>query len=269
MYRLLIVTGKPEVGEMFAAMDGWEAMGFKQPRLRASVDEAVACMHKHHIDAIAIDDDPAFAPLEPWLDENAPSMPIFEIGRNPEDQLAKIREVELLLNYLHTDNSNDNYDEAYYFQMARTHWMKRLISGMAPSKEYVLAHQRMYRCKDEAQAPCVFARISLAEGEQFLSGRWHYGSERLETALRNFFGLEHDHLAVHLAIVSPDEMRVVVCPKMGAGMEMQKRLTAQRAEEFIREAAAQVENYLGLKLDIVEVDVLNGLTAFAADNKSA
>ena len=77
MYRLLVVTTDPRVEEIFASLDGWDAMGLKQPRLRKSLDEAVECMHKHHIDAIAFEDAPENAALARYLDENAPHMPIF------------------------------------------------------------------------------------------------------------------------------------------------------------------------------------------------
>ena len=66
MYRLLIVTRDQRVEELFNSMQGWEAMGFKTPRLRKTVAEAVECMHKHHIDAIAIDDEPDYAGLEQY-----------------------------------------------------------------------------------------------------------------------------------------------------------------------------------------------------------
>ena len=74
MYRLLIVTRNQRVEGLFNSMQGWEIMGFKPPRLRKTVVEAIECMHKHHIDAIAIDAEPDYAELEQWLDENAPDI---------------------------------------------------------------------------------------------------------------------------------------------------------------------------------------------------
>ncbi len=262
MYRLLIVTREQRVEEMFGSMQGWEAMGFKQPRLRKTVEEAVECMHKHHIDAIAIGSEPDYAELMRWLDEHAPDMPIFEIAQDAQHQMEVIREVELLLNRLHADDSNDDYDESYYFKQARERWKKTLLSGLAPSKEYILQHERMYRCQDDPLKPCLFVRFSVPEGDAFITGRWHYGSERLGTALKNFFGEQFEHYYIHLAVVSPEEIRVVFCPGRG---DEEHALSLPRAQKFVEETVEQVRNYLGLSMTVAEITIRDGLTDFAAE----
>lgn len=260
MYRLLIVTREQRVEEMFDSMQGWETMGFKPPRLRKTVDEAIECMHKHHIDAIAIGDEPEYQELEKWLDENAPDLPIFEIADSNEKQLEIIREVELLLNQMHTDDSNDDYDESYYFKLARKRWRNRLLSGLAPTKDYILKHERMYRCNDDPEKPCVFARISVPQGDAFITGRWHYGSERLGIALQNFFGEEYDHQNIHLSVVSPEEIRVVFCPRRG---EEYHAADLTKAKQYIDETVEQIYNYLGLPMTVTELCMRDGLIVFA------
>ena len=44
MYRLLIVTENHNVNDMINGMQGWEKLGFKPPRLRATSEEAVECL---------------------------------------------------------------------------------------------------------------------------------------------------------------------------------------------------------------------------------
>lgn len=260
VYRLLIVTRDPRVEAMFDSMQGWETIGFKQPRLRRTVAEAIECMHKHHIDAIAVDNDPDYAQLNQWLDENAPNLPIFEIAEDAQAQMEIIREIELLLNQLHTDDSNDDYDEGYYFKQARERWMKRLISGLAPNPGHVLSHQRLYRCADDPALPCVFARMTVPEGDAFITGRWHYGSERLATALQNFFGEEHDHCLIHVAVVSPSEVRAVVCQRLG---DETHPVSLPKMQAYFQETLEQIQNYLGLSMTIAEIGFKEGLTAFA------
>ena len=262
MYRLLIVTRDQRVEDMFNSMQGWEAMGFKTPRLRKTVADAIECMHKHHIDAIAIDDEPDYAELEQWLDHNAPDMPIFEIAPDADSQLAVLREVDQLLNQLHTDDSNDDYNESYYFKLARERWMKRLLCGLAPDTEYVLKQQRMFRCKEDAQQPCVYARICMPEGDAFIASRWHYGSERLGVALQNFFGEAFDHMNLHLAVVTPEEIRIVLCPVRG---DTQHPVSLSRAKAYIEETIEQIENYLGLTLTVTELSLREALTDFAGE----
>ena len=65
MYRLLIVTTDQATKDMLAAMEGWEALGVKPPRVRETVEDAVECMKKHPIDAIAVEDAPEPLAVDP------------------------------------------------------------------------------------------------------------------------------------------------------------------------------------------------------------
>jgi hypothetical protein len=76
VYRLLIVTKSPTIEKTFLESAGWETMGFKPPRIRKSVEDAIECMGKHHIDAVGIDD--GFGELDLWMDANQPNIPIFK-----------------------------------------------------------------------------------------------------------------------------------------------------------------------------------------------
>ena len=260
LYRLLIVTKDPKVENVFASIEGWEAMGYKPPRIRHSAEDAIECMHKHHIDAIAMDDDAEFASVDAFLDEKYPSIPIFQVEENAEKQLAVLAELYQLLTQMHADHSNDDYGEEYYFNLARERWMKKLISGLVSSRENVLAHHRLFRCRESVEAPCVYARLSVPSGDAFLSGRWHYGSERLEIGLRNFFGSDHEKMTVHVAVFSPEEVRVLACPKESDG---DMSFGAAQVLSFIEETIDQIEHYLGLKMNVIDICKLEDMTAFA------
>lgn len=248
---------------MFASMEGWEAMGYKPPRLRNTVDAAQECMQKHHIDAIAVDGDPAFAPMNDHLDRHYPLLPIFEIAEDAQAQWGVLREVYQLLNQLHADDSDDDHDEGYRLKMVQERWMKKLLSGMAPTRAHILAHHRMLRCAEKTDGPFLCARLSIPTGDNFITERWHYGSERLETALRNFFGEEHDHMKLHVAVISPEEVRVMVSVR--PGRRAKAELTSQSAVEYIEETTQQIQNYLGLSMTLVDIKTLPSLTAFAAE----
>ncbi len=265
MYRLLIITKEPRAEQMFAAMEGWEAMGFKPPRLRKTVDEAMECMQKHAIDAIALDHDEAFRPLMDYLDENYPRMPIFEIMSNEQDQWIVMREVYQFLTQLHGDDSDDDHDEQQLFRQAQERWIKKVICGMAPTGDYIVTHHRMFRCQEQVDAPCLFARLAIPKGDSFWTERWHYGSDRLEVALRNFFGEEHDRMKMHVAVVSPEEVRVLVASTLEYASKAD--LTAERALGYIEETIEQIENYLGLSMNLIDIRTLANWTAFAAEER--
>ncbi|MFH1880164.1 MAG: hypothetical protein ABIK64_05180 [Bacillota bacterium] len=260
MYRLLIVTKSPTIEKNFTGTDGWETMGFKPPRVRKTFEDALECMGKHHIDAIGIDE--GFADLEQWMDKNQPHIPIFKVADDREEQLSVIREVELLLNQIHSDDSNDDYNEIGNFKAARERWMKYLLSRLAPDKIEILKQQRLYRCLDDPEKTCIFARISIPQGDMFITERWHYGSERLAIALRNFFGEVYEQMNIHIAVVSPEEVRIVFSPRRDSP---ESNATDTMARAYIEETIERIQHYLGLTMSLTEIRVMNGLVDFAAD----
>lgn len=254
MYRLLIVTENQNVNDMISAMQGWEKLGFKPPRLRATTQEALECMKKHAIDAIAVDHAPAFEALLTCLDEQYPDMPMFQIASSQEEQMQIVQELSRLLIRLKADDSNDAYDAASSMQLQRERWIKRLVSGMIPGEDALKRHLALYRFHMQPDLPCVLARLEMSDEDGFMSVRWHYGSERLETALRNFFGQAYSHMSMHLAVVSPKEVRVLCCP---AGPEF--AVSENIAYDYMCETVEQIENYLGLHMNITSVQRISGL----------
>lgn len=260
MYRLLIVTEKQTVRDLFAAMEGWESMGFKQPRLRATTAEALECMGKHHIDAIATDGSSAFDDLNRYVDEQCPMMLRFPLADTAEGQFQIIRELDRMLGALHADHTNDEYDELSAMAQTRERLLKTILSGLIDTREEMDMKLQMLRCQEKGDVPCVLARLGIDMDDPFLTNRWHYGSERLEIALRNFFGTEQDDMLLHVAVISPQEVRVVCYPRQPG-----EALREDTVYDYVKETVEQIENYLGLGMNVLDVRRLPGLNAFAAD----
>jgi len=254
VYRLLIVTGNQNDNDMIAATEGWEKMVVKPARLRATAEEAVECMHKHHIDAVAVEHTPAFEGFLTWLDEQYPDLPMFQIASSEEEQRQAVQEVSRLLNRLNADDSNDDRDIAFNMQIQRDRWMKKLVSGLVTSEDELIRQMHLYRVKVRLDLPCVLARLEMSDEDGFMTERWHYGSDRLETALRNFFGHGYSGMLMHVAVVSPEEVRVLCYP---ASEEYD--VSENIAYDYMRETVEQVENYLGLHMNIVNVYRMSGI----------
>ena len=169
MYRLLIVTDNQNVKERLEAMQGWEALGFKTPRIRTGMEDAVECIHRHHIDAIAVEDSPAFEDFRAYLDEHFPNVPLFEIAPNETEQLLLLRELSGLLSRLKADDTNDLYDEAARMQEQRERWIKKVIGGLEISQGDMNRHIRLYRCTERLGVPCVLARLEMPEDDHFMA----------------------------------------------------------------------------------------------------
>ncbi|MDD6143819.1 MAG: hypothetical protein PUD16_10055 [bacterium] len=260
MYRLLIVSANQNTRDMIAAMEGWEKLGFRAPRICCSPEEAIESLGRHHADAIALDQTPDFDQLLSYLDQYHPNKPLFELADSPEKQRLILQELGGLLNRLNADDSNETYDAAYRLQQQRERWLRKVIGGMVATEAEMCRQQRLYRCRECLTVPCVLARLELPQEDSFLSERWHYGSERLETALRNFFGYEHDHMLMHVAVISQEEVRVLFYPTCSEG------ISENTAFDYVQETLEQIDHYLGLRMKVLEVRRVPGLLAFAAEN---
>ena len=261
MYRLLIVTKDPSAIDRLNATDGWEKLGFRPPRICQSFEEAKASLSAHRVDAIAVDADPDFDELHAYLDEHYPTKPLCRVEKDPQKQRQVVQELYSLLTRLSADDTNDEYDDAYKLQQQRERWLKKVIGGMVPTEEEMQRQICLYRCRERLDVPCVLARLEMPDDDTFLSERWHYGSERLEQALRNFFGFEHDHMLMHVAVVSQEEVRVLCYP---ASLDM--GISENVAFEYVQETLEQVDHYLGLHMKVLEVRRIPGLLAFAAEH---
>lgn len=257
MYRLLIVTENQTVEDMFGAMTGWETMGFKPPRIRTTCGDALECMRKHAIDAIAIDASSIYDELRAHIQEKCPTMLRFPIMETPEEQWKIIRVLDRMLGSLNADRSNDYYDLSGALVMTQEKLMKQIVCGLIPTEKEQADRLFMLRCMEKTDVPCILARLGMDADDPFLTSRWHYGSDRLEVALRNFFGNTQDGMRLHVAVMSPEEVRVLCYP---AGGDALKENTVA---DYVNETVEQIGNYLGLELNILELRPIEGLRVFA------
>ena len=100
MYKLLLITDQAEVLDAFDQVGNWERTGFKYPHIRHDLEGTKDSLAKHHADGIAI----AVAPEEEekilaYLQESFPTISIFQAGRNRQEVLRYLNELNILLNY--------------------------------------------------------------------------------------------------------------------------------------------------------------------------
>ena len=155
MYRLLIVTGNQSVRDLFTAMEGWESLGFKPPRLRQTTQEALECMQKHQIDAIAVDDGPAFDELNRFVEEQCPAMLRFPIEKTPDEEWKVIRALDRMLGNLHADHYNDEYDLMGSLSHSQERLLKGIVCGLIPTEKELQDRLFMLRCREKPNVPCV------------------------------------------------------------------------------------------------------------------
>lgn len=264
MYKILLVTDRPEVLDAFTSVDTWENLGFRTPRICNTAESAIACLKAHHVDGIGIALDPEQEDLlTAHLMAFYPILPIFAVSGDATRNLESVTELRSLLNRTHADFSNDNFGEADMLQVCRHDFFRALLSGQIGTKEEVVQHMRLLRSRMDPNAPCVLVDLNLPDGTGYLSGRWHYGTDRLEVALRNFFGAEFHGMRMVAAVVAPDHVRLLCCPMLGVPQAEEDESITSLVSEHTLEAMDQARTYLDLELCLTSIRVLPSVTALA------
>ena len=263
MYKLLLATDKPEIMEAFQAVGSWESLGFRTPRMVSTPQTAMDSLKKHHADGIAFAfDDKGNETLMNHLIQEYPILPIIDAGRNAGQVTDAVCELRSLLNRTHADFSNDNFGEADMLQIVRHEFFRGLIGGKVATGADVVRRLRLLRSRMSADQPCVLLELAMPEGDSFLTGRWHYGSERLEVALRDFFGVELEGMRMLVSVLPDERIFLLACPMLGEeALDSISGVVNRHAEESI----AHVREYLDLHLSIAGVRVLPNLTVLATN----
>ena len=262
MYKLLLATDRQAYADVFSKVETFENLGFRAPRIVNSVEAAIECLKKHHIDAIAYHfDGEKNALLFEHLQQNYPIMPIFEAAKTVKAQAEILLALRTLLNKTHADFSDDKFDEADMMMLCRHEFFRQLLSEAIDSEKLVESSLLLLRSSMDGKKPCVVLDMELPDGEEYFQGRWHYGADRLEVALRNFFGREMIGMRILPSVISPDAIRVLACPLLGSDNTMDSQSITGAVYEHAKEALEHVKEYLALDVKIVNMRILPNLSA--------
>ena len=260
MYKLLLATDNPEILSAFQAIPSWEAMGFRAPRVAATAQEALDSLSRHHADAIAFalpgEQESA---LRTALIHQYPYLPICQTGNTRVQVERSVRELEKLLIRTHADYSDDNTSEADMMQLCRHEFFRALIAGKITSRADTLRYLKLLRSRMDPSKAAVLLELAQPENDMFLQGRWHYGVNRLEVAMRNFFGAELEGMRV-LVSVLPDGRIYLLCCTMLGEQGPEEAAMAGIVTAHAQASVAHVREYLNLDLRIASIRVLRTLT---------
>lgn len=268
MYKLLLVADQPEVLEAFAKVNNWELLGFKAPHVRHDFEGAKESLQKHHADGIAIavtkDEEEKILEL---LRIHYPDLSIFNAGNQPDEVRRYVSELGLLLNRTHADFSNDSFGISDMLHLCRHEFFRKLMAGKVTNKENLLRNLRLMRSKMDPDKACIQVELAQPEGGELLSGRWHYGPERLELAIRNFFGKEMNGWLILPTVISGNKIVLLSCPMIGFEDAMTEESMSSIILTHTEESIAHMKEYLGLDLRIVSINVLPDLGALCVEKE--
>ena len=261
MYKLLLTTKDPAICNAFSTLP-WEMLGFRAPRVVSSVEEAVSSLKRHHADAIAIGlPEEEDAALLCQLMETNPDLPVMAVSDDAGELERYVLELRKILNRVNADMSNTSFTPGEQLQVCRHEFFRALMNKRIPDADTVQRLLRLLRSKMDAHRPCVAAELVMPVDSDFLKGRWHYGSERLELALRNIFGVEVEGLRILSCVLPGDRIVLLGCPMLFHDVCTDGVAMTERITRHVNSCIAHVDEFLGLDLSISDIRVLPSLTA--------
>lgn len=266
MYRLLVATHEPDILTKLSDSIEWVQFYFHQPDVVNTAQEAINAMENRRVDCVAymLKSDEA-KKLSMYLNSVRPSLPIFELRRSVEDQKRILTDMKRVLDRLHTDFSDDYLDEKTIMSMLRDELTHNLLAGEISTVKELQGRLQMLRSHLSTSRPCVFYEFDLPQGEVYLNYEWHYGSERLEKALRNnFFGRYYEDLYYQVAVLTPRNIRAIVIQRDDRENEPEESM-AVRADQHVKRVLEDVKEYLGLDMIMVNKTVLPSICALTAE----
>jgi len=266
LYKLLLVTDRDEVRQAFLKIDNWEEMMFRPVTMIEDVEEAIDYLESHAVDAVgySIANAPV-APLHQYLN-NRPSLPVFQTHKHDDTLRRELMDISRFLGRMHSDDTDEYYDEQTVLNMLRDELMRQLIREEISSREQLLSRIKLVRANASATMACYLYDFDLPQGEVYLADRWHYGSERLESALRNnFFGRYIDDVYYDVAVLTPRHIRVFACPRFNT--EKNNDEIQQAVQARVRTVLESIKQYLDLDLDLEQMTVLPNLFALVRETE--
>ena len=264
MYKILLVTNDQKVRDAFSAV-AWEDLGFKEPRMAAAAAEALASLKAYHADAIAIalpaqEDSELIKELMVCF----PHLPVMEAPDMSGEVEIRVLEMRKLLIRLNADISNDSYTLADQLMVVRHEYFRAMMDRRIPSAKDIERMLRLVRSKMDPHRPCVVAELKMPDSSDFLKGRWHYGPQRLEMALRNIFGVEVAGLRILSCVLPGDRIILLGCPMLYHDLETEEESMTGVVSRHVQDCIDHVDEYLGIDLTIAAMHVLPALTAMAS-----
>ena len=270
MYKLLLVTDQDEVLDAFSQIKNWELIGFKPPHIRHDYEGAKDSLAKHHADGIclAVNSDQEEQILA-YLQEYYPNVSIFEAGRNEEEVLRYLNELKSLLNRIHADFYNERSNTRDVLQLCRHDFFKKVINGQINNPADLHRKMRLLRSRMDADRPCLLIEIEQSAPNDKLEGRWHYGKDRLEVALRTSFAGDLNGIHILPTIHSDGRILVLACPLHGVDTDMTVDTMTAMLTSYTADSIKHMKEFFGLELHIIGIRVFPALTALCGNMDDA
>lgn len=260
MYKLLLVTDREEVIGAFHEVQNLQDMMFAPLTIIPDPQAAIDYMACNAVDAVGYSMRHAdVSSLHQYLVDQRPSLPVFVTHHQGEALVHELQRVRRFLDSLHGDYADGEYNEQAVLEYLRDELMHQLLAHEIASPDELLTRLKLVRGDLSVDQPALLFDFDMPQGEVYLSGRWHYGRERLESALRNhFFGRDADAIVYGVAVLAPRHIRVLAVQRYET-TPLGKDSLMPLVEERVQQAVTGIKEYLDLELNLQRYSVLEGI----------
>ena len=269
MYKLLLVSDQEDVLKAFAQINNWEMLGFKPPHIRHDFEGTVDSLAKHHADGICIAVEPDQEELIlAYLQQKFPNVAIFEAGHTEDEVRRYLSELKILLNRINADFYNERATNARdVLQLCRHEFFRKVINGQVKNSTDLHRNMRLLRSRMDADRPCLLIEIEQSAPNDRLEGRWHYGKERLEVALRTSFAGDLNGIHILPTIHSDGRILILACPLHGVDTDMTVDTMTAMLTNYTADSIEHMKEFFGLELHITGIRVFPALTALCGNTE--
>lgn len=261
MYKLLLVSDKPEVRELYEHFTEWEMLGFERPVVAANACDGIEQLDKGRFDAISSllsvgEGKRFFAYLS-----NRPEMLGMETAR---DEAGLRREIGCARRTLTSRDAARKTKQVDDLTRAmQPEFFCDLLRGAAYNGEKIDERLSALKIKTiDPSRPVCTASFRLPQGEYFLSEVWRYGRERLENALKNIFEQVDAQMRFVLLVINPHHMRLIGLPLT----EMTAEEAHAKTQAHLEHCAQMLEQYFELTLTVKRIVQYDSLYALGEEN---
>lgn len=264
MYKLLLVTDRDEVKSAFLSVPDLTDMMFAPLTVIDDIDAAIEYLERNAVDSVGYSIRYAdVGPLHQYLVEKRPSLPIFQTHHRDERLREELKRISRFLDSLHADYSDDDYDEASVLEYLRDELTHQLLAREISDPEELKSRFKLVRAHLSWDKPCFLFDFDLPQGEVYLSDRWHYGRERLESALRNnFFGRYIENIYYGVAVLTTRHIRLIAVQRQDSP-DVDAIELGYQVQRHVQDRVAQIKEYLDLDLNLEQYTVLPSIMDLA------
>jgi hypothetical protein len=261
MYKLLLVTDRDEVIRTLQEVGNLADLYLAPVTILQDVQQAIHYMETNAVDAVAYSLHHTDAqPLHQYLIDVRPSLPVFQAHSHLHTWQEELKRTRSFLDRLHADDSDEVYDPEAVREYMRDELLDQLLGRQIKTRDELMARLKLVRAELAMEKHAFLFDFDLPQGEVYLVDRWHYGRERLASALRNnFFGRYVDDIFYGVAVLSPRHIRLLACQRYDGQSEGDLAELTSRVQQHVEGKLRDIKEYLDLDLNIEQYTMLSSI----------